>query len=206
MMNRFGFLLLCVSFCLPVTGQSIVEDFAESLKGHCSSFDYEYSLSGSVPMSGSGTVRLQDTAFTMVGNGLDIRCDGKTRWTADTVAEECYIEDVSDQAIDFEANPALLVGAVDKAFSVQKTAPSVFNGLSVTEAVLTPKSKNGSIVSVSLFFVSKAKPVGAVIRTKDMNSITVTISNFISGKTLGAEAFRIDTQGLGAGYIINDLR
>ena len=64
--------------------------FAKSLQGRLASFDYSYSMSGSLPMNGSGSVKLQGNAFTMEGNGLDIRCDGKTRWTVDVAAEECY--------------------------------------------------------------------------------------------------------------------
>lgn len=205
-MKRILLFILSISICLSSAGQNIVSDFAKSLKGHCTTFDYSYSMSGSVPMSGSGSVKLQDSAFIMTGNGLDIKCDGKTRWTADTVAEECYIEDVSGEALDFEANPALLVGSVDKAFTLKKTSSATFNGRSVTEASLSPVSKNGDIVSVSLFLTSDKKPAGAVITTKDMNSITITIKNFVSGKALGIEQFRMDTKSLGKDYVITDLR
>ena len=47
--------------------------FAKSLQGRLASFDYSYSMSGSLPVNGSGSVKLQGNAFTMEGN-VRINC------------------------------------------------------------------------------------------------------------------------------------
>lgn len=180
--------------------------FAKSLQGRLASFDYSYSMSGSLPMNGSGSVRLQGDAFTMEGNGLDIRCDGKTRWTVDVVAEECYIENIEAQELDYEANPALLVGALDSAFNYKDSGIASFNGKSVSEIRLVPKKKGSSIKEVSLFLTQGNQPAGVNISTSDGNLIAITIRNYKLDNSLDLSSFRLNTKELGKDYIITDLR
>lgn len=180
--------------------------FAKSLQGRLASFDYSYSMSGSLPMNGSGSVRLQGDAFTMEGNGLDIRCDGKTRWTVDVVAEECYIENIEAQELDYEANPALLVGALDSAFNYKDSGTANFNGKSVSEIRLVPKKKGSSIKEVSLFLTQGNQPAGVNISTSDGNLIAITIRNYKLDNSLDLSSFRLNTKELGKDYIITDLR
>lgn len=186
-------------------GQNIVSDFAASLKGHKASFDYSYAVKGDLPLSGKGKVALQGDAFTMTGNGLEIYCDGATRWTVDTAAEECYIESVSGETPDYEANPALLVGAVDKAFALKKTSSTTFKGKKVTAAYMEPKTKGTNFKSVTLFFAGKSLEGASIV----VNDGTVT-EFVISGLTLtdakAKSTYSFDTKKLSKSYIITDLR
>ena len=181
-------------------------EFAKSLQGRLASFDYSYSMSGSLPMNGSGSVKLQGNAFTMEGNGLDIRCDGKTRWTVDVVAEECYIENIDTQELDYEANPALLVGALDSAFNYKDSSTASFNGMRVSEIRLVPKKKGSSINEVSLFLTQGKQPAGVNVSSSDGNLITITIRNYKLDNSLDLSAFRLNTKELGKDYVITDLR
>lgn len=205
-MRRLFAIIASVILCLSAAGQNVVTSFTKSLSDHCASFDYKYSMSGNVPLNGSGKVRLQNSAFTMEGDGLEIKCDGQTRWTCDVVAEECYIEDVTGQSLDYEANPALLVGAIDKAFTLKKSNSATFNGKTVTEASLKPASNSGNISSVSMFLTSDNKPAGAILTLKDGNTITITISNYSLGKPIALSEFRLDTKSLDKSFIVTDLR
>ena len=180
--------------------------FAKSLQGRLASFDYSYSMSGPLPMNGSGSVKLQGNAFTMEGNGLDIRCDGKTRWTVDVVAEECYIENIDAQELDYEANPALLVGALDRAFNYKDSSTASFNGMRVSEIRLVPKKKGSSINEVSLFLTQGNQPAGVNVSSSDGNLITITIRNYKLDNSLDLSAFRLNTKELGKDYVITDLR
>ena len=180
--------------------------FAKSLQGRLASFDYSYSMSGSLPMNGSGSVKLQGNAFTMEGNGLDIRCDGKTRWTVDVAAEECYIENIDAQELDYEANPALLVGALDRAFNYKDSSTASFNGMRVSEIRLVPKKKGSSINEVSLFLTQGNQPSGVNVSSSDGNLITITIRNYKLDNSLDLSAFRLNTKELGKDYVITDLR
>ncbi len=204
-MKRLTVLLLVLS-TLTAAGQNIVTDFAKSLSDGCATFGYSYSVSGQVPLSGSGTIRLQGDAFTMQGDGLEVYCDGATRWTLDTAAEECYIESVEAGGLDYEANPALLVGAVDKAFKLSGTSSKTFNGTKVTEAVLKPVSKGGNITGLSLMLTAAKKPAGLIVKTSDGNDITVVVKDFLIGAKTTLKDFAFDTGKLDSGYIVTDLR
>ena len=192
--------------CIAAAGQNVVTDFAKTLSDACASFGYTYSMSGQVPLSGSGTIRLQGDTFIMKGDGLEVYCDGTTRWTVDTAAEECYIEGVKEGGLDYEANPALIVGAVDKAFKLKKTVSTTFNGQKVTQAVLEPATKDGNITELSLMMASDKKPEGILVKTSDGNVITVVVKDFAVGGKAPVKDFGYDTKKLGDGYIVTDLR
>jgi hypothetical protein len=204
-MKRLTALLFLLT-ALNAAGQNIVTDFAKTLVDGCATFGYSYSMTGNVPLSGSGTIRLQGDAFSMEGDGLEVWCDGTTRWTVDTVAEECYIEGVEPGGLDYEANPALLVGAVDKAFKLKKTASATFNAQKVTEAVLVPVTDGGNITELSLMLTSAKKPAGLLVKTSDGNIITVTVKDFAVGAKSDLKAFGFDTKKLSNDYIVTDLR
>ena len=204
-MKRLTALLFLLT-AFTAAGQNIVTDFAKTLADGCATFGYSYSMTGNVPLSGSGTIRLQGDAFSMEGDGLEVWCDGTTRWTVDTVAEECYIEGVEPGGLDYEANPALLVGAVDKAFKLKKTASATFNAQKVTEAVLVPVTDGGNITELSLMLTSAKKPAGLLVKTSDGNIITVTVKDFAVGAKSDLKAFGYDTKKLSSDYIVTDLR
>ena len=205
MMKKLTALLLVLT-AFSAAGQNLVTDFAKSLADGCASFGYTYSMSGQVPLSGSGTVRLQGDAFTMKGDGLEVYCNGSTRWTVDTAAEECYIESVKPGGLDYEANPALLVGAVDKAFRLTGTKAATFNSKKVTEAVLVPVTDGGNITELSLMMASDKKPEGILVKTSDGNIITVVVKDFAVGSKSDVKSFAYDTKKLGKDYIVTDLR
>lgn len=198
--------LLLILLGVSAAGQNIVTDFAKTLSGGCATFGYTYSMSGQVPLSGTGVVRLQDDSFVMKGDGLEVYCDGATRWTVDTAAEECYIETVKPGGLDYEANPALLVGAVDKAFKLKKTSSATFNNQKVTKADLTPAKDGGNISELALMLTADKKPAGLVVTTADGNIITVTVRDYeLTAKGTGG-SFAFDTKKLSKSYIITDLR
>lgn len=49
-------------------------------------------LVGDANVHFSGKLTAQGNSYHMTGNGLDIWCDGSTRWTLDTESKEVYIE------------------------------------------------------------------------------------------------------------------
>jgi len=204
-MKRLTSLLLVLA-TLTAAGQNVVSEFARTLSEGCASFGYSYSMDGQVPLNGSGTIRLQGDAFSMQGDGLEVYCDGSTRWTLDTAAEECYIESVEEGGLDYEANPALIVGAIDKAFKFKGSSSATFNGATVTKAVMVPVKKSGNITEMSLMITADKKPAGLLVKTTDGNLITIVVKDFtVSGK-LDAKDFSFDTKKLSNSYFITDLR
>ena len=206
MTRRLIAFIAAALICICAGAQNIVSDFTATLQGKCAAFKYAYSLSGKYPVNGSGEVRLQGDSFTMKGDGLEVYCNGNVRWTVDTEAEECYIEAVDAKGFDVEANPALLVGAVDKAFTFKKSSPTTFNGEKVTQAVLAPISTEGNISEVSLMLTSAKKPLGAIIHLNDGTIITITIHGFTLGAPVSAGTFSFNTGMLDKHYVVTDLR
>ena len=206
MIRRLLLSLIVLTIGASASGQNIVTDFSSSIKGRCITFGYSYSVSGQVPLTGSGDIMFQGESFVMKGDGLEIYCNGSDRWTVDVPSEECYIESVNQSTLDVEANPALLVSSVDKAFNYQKTKSSTFNGKNVTEAVLTPASKDGNIKEVSFFLSMSKIPVGAIITAEDGTTIAITINDYASTGLVDEKQFSLDTGKLGKDYIITDLR
>ena len=75
-------------------------------------FHYTYSLSqGGKPMTQitDGDVIVEDNAYRLSGLGLEVRSDGKTRWSMDREAEEVLIETVAKD--DLFTNPALFISS-----------------------------------------------------------------------------------------------
>ncbi len=73
------------------------------------SFSYDYVTNGTVPLKGEGKVVVQDASFILLGDGLDVRCDGKSVWTMDSVAKEVVVDAVGSDCSDYVEYPALLL-------------------------------------------------------------------------------------------------
>lgn len=56
------------------------------------SLHYDCIFTGDAPVRLSGTLLVQGTCYRAVGNGLEIYCDGQSRWTVDPESREVYIE------------------------------------------------------------------------------------------------------------------
>lgn len=84
---------LLLSLCiLPSHAQQLPSEITSHWSTDRISLDYSCTLQGDVPVELKGTLLLQDNCFFVKGNGVEIYCDGETRWTLDREAEEVYIE------------------------------------------------------------------------------------------------------------------
>ena len=79
----------------------------------------DYSFLMQEKISCSGTITVQQPCFKVVGNGLEIYCDGKSRWTVDREAKEVYIE-YSESPEEYMA---YLPDVSDLKVTVVKTSP-----------------------------------------------------------------------------------
>jgi len=81
--------------------------------GECVSFDYTYWVGSSdaeLRQTSEGAVTAQREAYCVTGLGLEVRCDGKTRWSIDPAAREVLIETVAGaSAEDLFLTPTLAV-------------------------------------------------------------------------------------------------
>lgn len=210
----FAALALC-AFSIPSGAKSkTLGDFIDKVSASLVTFDYSFSMQtpmSKTKMTGEGKVKVQDNCFFMEGNGLEVWCDGATRWTLDRLAEEALIESVDGSAESFATNPALLITAVDEAFEEVSFGTSKFQGKIVDASVLTPVTKGKSsmdIAGLKLFFKSGTSVlIGAEIKLNDGSVSEFSISGLeFKEKSTEKGSFRFDEKTLEKSYVITDLR
>mgnify|MGYP000508477174 FL=1 len=186
--------------------------FVDKVSVSLVSFDYSFTMpTKKARMTGEGTVKVQGDSFLVDGNGLEIWCDGKTRWTIDRISEEALVESVDDSYDSYATNPALMIASIDNAFREESFGSSKFGGKVVDASVLTPANKGkGSmdIAGLKLFFKSGTTIlIGAEVTLNDGSVSEFTITNLKfegAGKT--KESFRFDEKTLDSSYVVTDLR
>ena len=202
-------------FSVPSGAKSkTLGSFIDKVSSSLVTFDYSFTMQttkSKTKMTGSGNVKVQGNAFFMEGNGMEVWCDGSTRWTIDRFAEEALVESVSESYDSYATNPALMITAVDDAFNEVSFGTSKFQGKAVDASVLSPVHKGKysmDIAELKLFFKSGTSDlVGAEVKLNDGS-----VSEFsITGMTFSAQAekkesFRFDEKTLDDSYVITDLR
>ena len=204
-------LALLAAACFPGQSRSKTLDaFIQKVSSSLVTFEYSFTCNvNGTKMTGSGDVKLQDDSFHVTGNGLDIWCDGKTRWTVDTFSEEAVIEPVEKGEDSYMVNPALLISAVDDAFTEASSGSASFSGNAVDSSVLTPlkKGKSASDISkITLYFKKGSSSLAGVeVRLNDGTVSVFTLKNFRFDQKQ-KESFRFDEKTLDSSYVVTDLR
>ncbi|MBQ1699053.1 MAG: outer membrane lipoprotein carrier protein LolA [Bacteroidales bacterium] len=202
-------LLLAV---LPVYSKSkTLDDFIRKANSSLVTFKYSFSTVSDGPsMTGEGDVKLSGSSFLVNGNGLEVWCDGKTRWTIDRSAREAMVESVDEAEDGISANPALLITSVDNAFNEVSFGASKFSGKTADASVLVPLSKGGSsmdIARVTLFFKTGTSDlIGAEVTLNDGTLTRFSISGLKFSDKSKAPSFAFDGKSLGKDYVVTDLR
>ena len=146
-------------------------------------FDYTYRftpVSGPV-LSGTGSVRFQGNSFIMKGNGLEIYCDGKCRWTIDRSAREAVAESFDAGHPDYLANPALIScssarGTANFAQGPAMTMDQLFNALNagcmVSERLVRGGYSLLACGEMGIGNTSAASAVSAALLDIDVETVT----------------------------------
>lgn len=189
---------------------SPLEGLEDMMKSSEITFSYTYDVSGmKVGMKGQGSVILQGESFILEVDGLEIRCDGKTRWTIDRGAEELVIEHYDSHSADLAANPALLLHNVSDLFEVSSQSVAEYSGKKATKVVLVPKSYPG-LRGVTLYFRYGTDEsdilIGASVESSDSVVTDFSIVDFAYGPRKDAGRFTFDVESLGREWIVTDLR
>ena len=98
-----AFLLTAVSLQLPA--QNSAEYLKTLVAGNRVSFNYNLGVKGKAPVVMSGKAVIDGDCYSVQGNGVEMYCDGTTKWTVDKESKEVYVES-SEGTRDFLANPA----------------------------------------------------------------------------------------------------
>lgn len=95
-MNRvLSILIALLSFSLVSSGQTEkIDALLPLLESKRIVLDYDCIITGDngVPVSYTGNLTAQQGCYVLKGNGVEIYCDGGTRWTIDPKSKEVYIE------------------------------------------------------------------------------------------------------------------
>jgi outer membrane lipoprotein-sorting protein len=202
--------LSLASFAADAMSRSLSE-FLKTVSDSQVSFEYSFVMNREgAKITGDGSVTLQDDAFRLSGNGLEMWCDGSTSWTVDRSAEEILIQPVEDSGDDYASNPALLVTSVDKNFTELSGGESKFNGKVVNVSILSPREEfesSSDISQMKLFFrTSTSDLIGLEVRMEDGSVCTFTISNFKTEEKISSKAeFRFN-ENIPSDYVVTDLR
>ena len=191
-----------------------LSSFIDKVSSSLVSFEYSFTMrtaKSSAKMTGAGDVRVQDNAFVMNGNGLEVWCDGRLRWTVDRLAEEALVELVDESADVYATNPALMITSVDAAFEEVSFCAGKFQGKSVDSSVLSPVNKGKHSMDINelkLYFNSGTTTlVGAEVKLNDGSVSEFIIKDFsFSDRLETKESFRFDEKTLDDSYVVTDLR
>ena len=183
------------------SAQSLSRRFSDAEKGSCVTFSYSFTVRGNAPVRGEGTAVLQGNMFIVKGNGMEIWCDGKSRWTADRTAKELIVEDVDGQA-SIEANPALLISSLESSFRPTETAVESVSGKKLHKVSYVPSVKG----TLDVWFTDAAKPLivklSASLGKKGV--VDLKISSMSFGPLRAASSFVFS--GSDSSWVITDLR
>ena len=84
-------LLLPLTAAAQVSSQQVAE-IASHLDNSRISLHYDCTFTQDTPLKLSGTLLVQGECYSARGNGMEIYCDGTTRWTVDPESKEVYVE------------------------------------------------------------------------------------------------------------------
>lgn len=189
------------------SAQSLSCRFSDAEKGSCVTFSYSFTVRGNAPVRGEGTAVLQGNMFIVKGNGMEIWCDGKSRWTADRTAKELIVEDVDGQA-SIEANPALLISSLESSFRPTETAVESVSGSGkkLHKVSYVPSVKGTGVTALDVWFTDAAKPLivklSASLGKKSV--VDLKISSMSFGPLRAASSFVFG--GSDSSWVITDLR
>ena len=199
-----AFLLLAGAGNAYASGHKLLDSLYEKLASSCTSIDYVYTTEVTgVKISGSGVLQLQGNMWCNKGNGLDIWCDGKTVWTADTASKEVIIDSVSEEYADQLVNPALMFVKMKELFNVKQAVDSK-DGKALIY-VLEPKSDLGIEYFNIEIMKNDVSIRAASFAMEDGSDVKLTVSSMSISSKKPSEYFR-PSESFDSSWIVTDMR
>ncbi|MBQ6086644.1 MAG: outer membrane lipoprotein carrier protein LolA [Bacteroidales bacterium] len=188
------------------TPRETVTEFLSMASASRLSFNYTYSTENRTPgMSGSGSVTVQGSAFMMNGDGLEVICDGTSRWTVDRSAGEAIVETVAEGE-DFSANPALFLSGSGEGFDLKEASSLKKGGKDVVKAVMEATVKS-NVRKIVLYITPDLKLTEAEVTVSDGTLTRFVAEDFTSEPASeDLSVFAFDKATLPPDTVITDLR
>ena len=183
---------------------SLLDRMSRNVAGSCATIDYTYTarVSG-IDNIASGNLVTQDEKWVMVGNGVEMYCDGKSVWIVDPALKEVVIEPLQElQETEFLTNPAMAFVNVHDKFSINTVNPSSDSKALIHS--LVPKNGEMEFLNIELYQDT------ALIRSmsfalKDGTLVTIKVSSMKLTPKISDETFKPQTV-FDSNWIVTDLR
>lgn len=198
-------LILLAAQALKAQENTPLERFYDNLLSSCVEFDMSYSIRMSgVKLDGKGVLELQGGSWILVGNGMEIRCDGKTLWTVDPESKEVVIDSLSDDVTaGIITNPAVMLINMRELFSLREVLPTK-EGRSLIYTLYPKAESEVSFVNMEIL-KGDSSLKQFTFSLDDGTSAVVNIYSMKSGKKKPAEYFSRSVN-YDSSWIVTDLR
>jgi outer membrane lipoprotein-sorting protein len=198
-------LILLAAQALKAQENTPLARFYDNLLSSCVEFDMSYSIRMSgVKLDGKGVLELQGDSWILVGNGMEIRCDGKTLWTVDPESKEVVIGSLSDDiTAGIITNPAVMLINLRELFSLREVLPTK-EGKSLIYTLYPKAESEVSFVNMEIL-KGDSSLKQLTFSLEDGTSAVVNISSMKSGKKKLAEYFSRSVN-YDSSWIVTDLR
>lgn len=198
-------LILLAAQVLKAQENTPLVRFYDNLLSSCVEFDMSYSIRMSgVKLDGKGVLELQGDSWILVGNGMEIRCDGKTLWTVDPESKEVVIDSLSDDiTAGIITNPAVMLINLRELFNLREVLPTK-EGQSLIYTLYPKAESEVSFVNMEIL-KGDSSLKQLTFSLEDGTSAVVNISSMKSGKKKPAEYFSRSVN-YDSSWIVTDLR
>lgn len=198
-------LILLAAQVLKAQENTPLARFYDNLLSSCVEFDMSYSIRMSgVKLDGKGVLELQGDSWILAGNGMEIRCDGKTLWTVDPESKEVVIDSLSDDVTaGIIINPAVMLINMRELFSLREVLPTK-EGKSLIYTLYPKAESEVSFVNMEIL-KGDSSLKQLTFSLEDGTSAVVNISSMKSGKKKPAEYFSRSVN-YDSSWIVTDLR
>ena len=198
-------LILLAAQALKAQENTPLARFYDNLLSSCVEFDMSYSIRMSgVKLDGKGVLELQGDSWILVGNGMEIRCDGKTLWTVDPESKEVVIDSLSDDiTAGIITNPAVMLINLRELFNLRVVLPTK-EGKSLIYTLYPKAESEVSFVNMEIL-KGDSSLKQLTFSLEDGTSAVVNISSTKSGKKKPAEYFSRSVN-YDSSWIVTDLR
>ena len=198
-------LILLAAQALKAQENTPLARFYDNLLSSCVEFDMSYSIRMSgVKLDGKGVLELQGDSWILAGNGMEIRCDGKTLWTVDPESKEVVIDSLSDDiTAGIITNPAVMLINLRELFSLREVLPTK-EGKSLIYTLYPKAESEVSFVNMEIL-KGDSSLKQLTFSLEDGTSAVVNISSTKSGKKKPAEYFSRSVN-YDSSWIVTDLR
>ena len=198
-------LILLAAQALKAQENTPLARFYDNLLSSCVEFDMSYSIRMSgVKLDGNGVLELQGGSWILVGNGMEIRCDGKTLWTVDPESKEVVIDSLSDDVTaGIITNPAVMLINMRELFSLREVLPTK-EGKSLIYTLYPKAESEVSFVNMEIL-KGDSSLKQFTFSLEDGTSAVVNIYSMKSGKKKPAEYFSRSVN-YDSSWIVTDLR